>query len=344
MCSPDGAPAIDSLTTMKRWPDGVEETGVREALAEWGIDAASLAYAPVGFGDYHWNAVDVSGRWLFVTVVDLGRDPAPALAELRQAMDTAAALRDDFVVAPLRSVRGETARILGSRHAVSVFPYVEGTPGHFGQALTPRERGRVLDMLADLHRATPPHATPVPRLQPAARARLEEGLAETDRPWEGGPYAEATRALVAEHSAALRRRLAEFDALAAELDRESAEPVVTHGEPHPGNLVWQDDRCLLVDWKAVGMAVPERDLWMVATGPDDLARYAERTGRTPDPVALALYRLRWALDDVAGYVNGFRSPHIRDPDTDQAWSEFTDTAQHLADDFAWPSDPGDAAR
>ncbi|SDM21518.1 hypothetical protein SAMN05421874_14512 [Nonomuraea maritima] len=39
-----------------------------------------------------------------------------------------------------------------------------------------------------------------------------------------------------------------------------------------------------------------------AGGPYDRARYAAATGRTPDPGMLVLYRLRWALDDVADFV------------------------------------------
>ncbi|MGW3654418.1 hypothetical protein ACWD6R_01265 [Streptomyces sp. NPDC005151] len=67
-------------------------------------------------------------------------------------MDAASALREqqdlDFVVAPLPSVRGETVRRLGDRYGVSVFPYSDGVPGDFGQALAASQRGPVPDMLA----------------------------------------------------------------------------------------------------------------------------------------------------------------------------------------------------
>ncbi len=200
-----------SLTGMQDRPEGLDEPRLRHALDKWGIDAVSLAYAPVGFGDYHWTAVDGRERQWFVTVADLahkphcGDGPEAAFGGLRRAMDTAWALQHQgglgFVVAPLRTADGETVRRLGARHALSVFPFVDGAPGRSGQALTPQERGLVVDMLAELHRSTPPASAPVPRPDLSARARLEEALEELGRPWQGGPFAEPARALVSDCAA-----------------------------------------------------------------------------------------------------------------------------------------------
>ncbi|MEU8266150.1 hypothetical protein AB0B89_03205 [Sphaerisporangium sp. NPDC049002] len=181
---------------------------MRRALCAWDVDAVSLAYAPVGFGDYHWTALDARGwRW-FVTVADLtrkvqyGAGVADAWDGLGRAMDTAFDLRNhgklDFVVAPLRTAAGETLRRLGSRYAVSVFPFVDGAPGDFGQALSSDERGLVLDMLAALHRAAPPASAPALLPDLSTRATLETGLDELGRPWHGGPFAERARALVSD--------------------------------------------------------------------------------------------------------------------------------------------------
>ncbi|RVX43454.1 spectinomycin phosphotransferase [Nonomuraea polychroma] len=297
---------------------------MRPALREWGIDAVALDYAPVGFGDYHWVA---DGRW-FVTVVDVRRRSYDGLVH---AMETAAALREqarlDFVVAPLRAGDGTTLRQLDHhRYAMSVFPFEDGTPGDFGDEQSPEERGLLIDLLAELHRTPPPLSTPARPVELAGRSRLEDALRETNRSWLGGPYAEPARGLIAEHAPTLRRRLEELDRMA----EKGGEPVVTHGEPHPGNLLRRrDGRLLLVDWDTVGMAVPERDLWLVAKDPSDLARYADAAGRTPDPASLELYRLRWALDDVAEFVAWFRSPHGRTPDAEQSWDALTGTLEAL---------------
>ncbi|MGW6496332.1 phosphotransferase family protein [Nonomuraea angiospora] len=309
---------------MRDRPDSFDEGLLLPALGAWGIGARTLDYAPVGFGDYHWVA---DGRW-FVTVADVRRR---GFDGLRSAMDTAAALRAeaglDFVVAPLRTTDGATLlRLDRHRWAMSVFPYANGLAGEFGEEQPAGDRATIIDLLAALHATPPPLSAPPRPLELSGRAVLEQALQDTRRPWPGGPYAEPSRELIADHAGVLRRRLAEFDRTAA----GTGEPVVTHGEPHPGNLLRSGGRWLLVDWDTVGLAVPERDLWLVARDADDLARYADATGRTPDPAALELYRLRWALDDVAEFVEWFRSPHGRTPDAEQSWDALTGTLKSLA--------------
>ncbi|MEV6151767.1 aminoglycoside phosphotransferase family protein [Nonomuraea sp. NPDC052129] len=323
---------VDNLAGMKDRPAGVDERALRDALEKWGIEAVSLEYAPVGFGDYHWIAADTDGPRWFVTVADLTQKDQAGDGEsaLRRAMDTAVALRAqglDFVVAPLAAAGGETLQLLGPRHAVSVFPLVSGRPGEFGDRLAASERRRIVEMLAELHRTTPPPSTPVRPLRIPMRGRLEEAIEASGGVWRGGPYAEPARALVADSAGRLRERLAEFDRRVDEAG--GADLVVTHGEPHPGNVVMVEGGPVLVDWDTVGLAPPERDLWLVADGPDDLARYAELTGRRPDPEVMELFRLRWAIEDVALYVEDLRSPHELSADTREAWEALTGTVREL---------------
>lgn len=298
---------------MRDRPEGFDEQVLVHVLAAWGIDAVSLTYAPVGFGDYHWHAHGADGRRWFVTVArnDTG--------DLLAALDTAVALRDqglDFVVAPIGTTVAE-------RYAISIFPFVDGVPGEWGEVLTDRDRGLMLDVLAALHRTAAPYGTPVRSPELARRPQLEAAIAESGQAWEGGPYSEPARKLAAEGAGVLRRRLAQFDRLVERLG--AAARVVTHGEPHPGNVLRAGERRLLVDWDTVGLAVPERDLWLVAEGPEDLARYADAAGRVPDPVGLRLYRLRWYLDDLAIYFEDFRGPHGDTLDAQQAWEALTGT-------------------
>lgn len=365
-----------SVGCMKDRPTDLDEPALLRALAEWGLADARLTYAPIGFDDYHWIATDTQdrpgqserGRW-FVTVADLahkdhcGVTTQSALRGLRQAMDTAAALGAtegeapdaglDFVVPPLLTASGDTVRPLGpgGRYAVSVFPYVPGVAGSPEQSLTTRQRGPVLDLLATLHSTKAPPSTPVLSPELTARARLEDALSEVcrqpayvgaaERAAAPGPYAEPVRALLARHAVGLRGRLDEFDRLVTELSRSAARLVVTHGEPHPGNLLWPEadgnerapdaaeQRPLLIDWDTVGLAVPERDLWSVAQQPADFARYTAATGRTPDAFALALYALRWDLEDLTAYLGWFRSPHGHTPDTAAGWAGLTDIVSRL---------------
>ncbi|GLY80381.1 hypothetical protein Airi01_086480 [Actinoallomurus iriomotensis] len=322
------------MTGVRARPEDLDEERLLRALDAWGIGATSLEYAPVGFGDHHWIAAGGGEKW-FVTVADLRLKGEPdahaALRHLRAAMDTAAALRDlDFVVAPLPAAGGETVRPLGPRYAVSVFPFLAGTSGDFDRPRTESERGAVLELLAVLHRQAPPASAPVLGLELSTRDLLRSAL-DGAIGWAAGPFAEPARALLAGHARAIRRRLEEFDRLVEDVRTRGGAPVLTHGEPHPGNLLRYEDGHLLVDWDTVGLAPPERDLWSVAESPEDLERYADAAGRTVDASALALYRLRWDLEEVACYVDWFRAPHDRSPDTEEAWQGLRESVANLGE-------------
>lgn len=302
---------------MEALPEGLAERDLVRGLAEFGIEPESLVYAPVGFGDYHWV---VDGRW-FATVADVARK---SITGLRRAMRTAQSLREalEFVVAPLPAADGDVVVPLDDRYALSVFPHLQGTSGRFGERLGARERDDVLGLLAALHTCAPPEGTPVTDLAIPGRAELEAALRED---WAGGPFSAPARDLFAEHADALRAGLADFDRLAAET--RHLDLTVTHGELHPGNLLRTAAGHRLVDWDTVGLAAPERDLWLLG---DDLTRYTELTGHVPDPNALALHRLRWSLVDLAEFAALFRRPHTRTPDTDTAWRGLRRTLAELA--------------
>jgi hypothetical protein len=40
---------------------------------------------------------------------------------------------------------------------------------------------------------------------------------------------------------------------------------------------------------------------------------------TVDPARLAMYRLRWALDDISSFLHRLRTEHRRTADTEHAW-------------------------
>ena len=88
---------------------------------------------------------------------------------------------------------------------------------------------------------------------------------------------------------------------------------------------------MLVDWDTVGLARPERPLWLVAAETDHLLRrYTELTGRPVDPAALELYRLRWALDDISCFARNLRAAHRRTPDAEHAWQSLERTIAQIA--------------
>ena len=326
---------------MRDRPEGITERDVARALADgWDLAAWTLEYAPVGGGSYHWLATgDAPGDRRFVTVDDLddkgwlGRTRPAVLAGLRAAMDAAVTLRRraglGFVVAPEPAGSGETVRPVGDRHAVAVFPFLTGTPGDWGEPLPAPERGELIAMLAALH-AVDPGAVRLPRFEAGLswRGDLETALGELGQPWAGGPYAEPARELLAGTARTVRRQLDALDRWAPRL--AATEAVITHGEPHPGNVVHAVDGLTLIDWDTIALAPPERDLWMVATeSGDEVRRYTELTGRPVDPAGLEFYRLRWALDDLSCFVRDLRAPHRRTPGTEHAWEALEATLADL---------------
>jgi spectinomycin phosphotransferase len=322
-------------------PEGITERDVARALADgWDLAAWTLEYVPVGGGSYHWVAAGGAlGERRFVTVDDLddkgwlGPTRPVVLAGLRAAMDAAVTLRRQaglgFVVDPIPAATGETVLPVGDRHAVAVFPFLTGKPGDWAEPLPAPERAELITMLAALHGADP-GSVRLPRFEAGIswRGDLETALGELGQPWAGGPYAEPARELLAGAARTVRRQLDALDRWAARL--ASAEVVITHGEPHPGNVVHSAAGLLLIDWDTVALAPPERDLWSVATGSgEEVRRYTELTGRRVDPAMLEFYRLRWALDDLSCFLRDLRAPHHRTPGTEHAWEALEITLADL---------------
>jgi spectinomycin phosphotransferase len=296
-------------------PSGVDDEDLAAVLRDgWGVDDP-LTYRPVGAGSYHWTAGD---RW-FVTV-----DRATSFDLLDRSLRAAHALAGlGFVVAPVPSRDGRVLLPLGPAHAVSVFPLVDGVAGEYERHTDPAP---VLDMLIALHAAS----VDAPRAGLGLPAALRAIWPECDRPWTGGPYSEAARDLINRHRSRIAGWMAEFERLAGLLRGRDDRWVVTHGEPHPGNILRTPTGALrLIDWDTVRIGPPERDLWMLTPGglePDPadgdlLAAYRYATGRAVGADGLAFYRLSWRLDEIGVYACDLRREHGTGGDADEAIHE-----------------------
>lgn len=291
-----------------------------------------MDYLPEGAGAYHWKLTDQGGQVYFVTVDDLdtkdwlGSTRAVVLSGLGRALSTATALRHDagleFVLAPIPAEDGQPLRRLDDRYSVSVFPFLPGRSFAFGPYPDARLRTEAVELVAALHQATPVVRDRALAHAPSfgGRADLTVFLAEPDRPWNAGPFGETARQLLAERTADLARLVEAFDRLVARSIASLANPVITHGEPHPANLRSSGGQLYLVDWDTAALGPPERDLSLIAADGEDLDRYQRLTGRGVDPDVIKLYRLRWYLDDLASAVEMFRNPHQDTADT-RSWCD-----------------------
>lgn len=309
-------------------------------VSQWQLPAGRLSYLRVGHGDHHWALADGAGRRWFVTVVDFdggwrGTGRAAGLADLTAAMRTASALAShglDFVLAPLPTAGGAQVASLDDRFAVTVFPYLHGQAGRYSDPGTPAGRLELVGMLAAVHGATAAVAHLAPRRDcgPASRAQLDAAMDQLGSPWPGGPRSEPCRALLAAHEPAIRRVLARFDQLVTEVTSAGRPALVTHGEPHAGNLFSSAGHTWLIDWDTVGLAPPERDLWRFGRpGCAEFTRYTELTGRAVHGAAIELYRLRWQLDDLALFTGEVRAGHEGSADAEVAWA----AVNEIVEDF-----------
>jgi hypothetical protein len=110
--------------------------------------------------------------------------------------------------------------------------------------------------------------------------------------------------------------------------------VITHGEPHAGNVMITSGGLVLIDWDTALLAAPERDLWTLAE--DDAAlldRYAAATGRELDRDALSFYRLWFDLAEIGQYLGLFHGPHEQSADSAEGW---TNLRTHLQPAKRWP--------
>lgn len=313
--------------TVKSRPAHLGDDAIGAVVADgWGLRVEELHHLPVGGGAHHWSALADDGRRWFVTCDDLatkpwlGSDPEVVFDGLRSAYRTAVALRDaglPFVAAPVIAPSGTPAVRVDERHSVSVSEYVDGDAGGWGQRVPASRREELVTMLARLHLATPPGTTALRPFAVPGRAELDAALDDLGRPWDAGPFSEPARRALANHVEVVTQATAELDRLIDQLAAPDGRTVVTHGEPHPGNLIQTSARLVLIDWDTVALARPERDLWMI-DDPEAAIHYRQLTGITPEPEAMAGYRLLWALTDVAAFTVELRRPHRRDADGEHA--------------------------
>jgi spectinomycin phosphotransferase len=86
----------------------------------------------------------------------------------------------------------------------------------------------------------------------------------------------------------------------------------------------------------IALAQPERDLWWVISDDHDAARYSRRTAWAVNQDALALYRLRWGLDDIAEFLSEIRSPHLETADTLVSWAALQETLAAISKGLKTP--------
>lgn len=316
---------------MRTRPADIDDRQLIEAVRQrWGVAVDSLEYVAIGGGSHHWRARAAEQTDLWLTVDDLDDKPflggsrAAVFEALEQAITLSSELRNiglEFVLAPQLTTAGQPLVHVTERYTLAIYPFLEdGTTYRWGVPLPEVQRQHVVEMLIRLYQATPQvaaRARKVP-IELAERKTLEAAMHE---PCSDGPYAQEARRVLTTHVLQVKRMLDTFDGWVTELAERGNQNVISHGEPHPRNLMRVRDGLLLIDWDTVGLALPERDLWWLARdGPAGLERYTQATGHHVDEVALRLFRLRWQLDDLIWCVRSLCFARTETRDTQLAWN------------------------
>ncbi len=320
---------------MNTAPSDLDPVAITTALSShWEIEAALLTYLPLGFGSHHWLAETTGGGKWFVTVDDLRSEDVTQTADeghrrLSAALEIAKSLRDAadlaFVVAPVTASHGHVLVRINSNFSMAVYPHLDVAPTEFGEFRNPEDRDEALGLVGEVHTASARLDLSGLRrdtLTIPDRASLLAAMASLDQAWRGGPFAEPARNLLVARAAALHRKLVRFDSLVAAVPADVSEWVVTHGEPHGGNIVRTGaGQLVVVDWDTVALGPRERDLWMLVTESNgDWEAYRNVTGveSISEPLMDA-YRLHWDLWEIAIYVAWCRRPHEETEDMAIAW-------------------------
>ena len=61
----------------------------------------------------------------------------------------------EFVVAPVPTRDGQVVGSLDSRHALTLFPYIDAAPSRFDDPIDDGDRAAIIELLATLHTAIP---------------------------------------------------------------------------------------------------------------------------------------------------------------------------------------------
>lgn len=321
---------------MKTQPADLNGEEIANALSlHWGIDGVSLAYVPLGFGSHHWVANEPYGRKWFVTVDDLEADPAgrtdtESYDNLSNAFRTSEALRDraglTWVVGPTPARTGDPIVRLTNRFTLAVFAYLDVEPTEFGEFCNLADRDEAMRLIGAVHNATssvPLDALRRDTLNIPKRAGLHEALSTLDLDWDSGPYAARSQAYLRENADLVPMKLERFDRLVRLATDDPRNWVVTHGEPHAGNVIrTRTGDLVVVDWDTVAYAPRERDLWMMANDANpDWSAYRDITGVSSlSQAALEAYRLHWDLMEIAIYVSWLRQRHGQTEEMKIAWS------------------------
>ncbi len=278
---------------------------------DFGITAAGLDFLPVGRDANAWvyRVTGADGAAWFLKV-RRGPINEPGLLIPRFLQDQGI----DQVVAPLHSA-GETPWTTLDGFTLIVYPFLAGDTGYeigltdaqwieFGATLRRIHATQLPTDLTAQMRTETFVSRHVPMIS-ALSARLAAGDFDP-----ADVHQHALAAFWTARQAEIDWLLDRTEALSRHLRSRPMTPVVCHADAHTHNvLVDREGRLFIIDWDETILAPRERDLMFVGAGidgpkygPRETTLFYQGYGEvTPDPLAMAYYRIEWAVQDLGEF-------------------------------------------
>lgn len=298
-----------ALTSRLSAVPGAAAGRLEAVLARFGIDApVALERTAHGLLNRVWRVDAADGRrWVLKQYLDdAGHASSGAIAAQHRTIAALAACGLP-TVPPAVADDGRTL-VLQRGRRYALFPFVDGAPPGRLSATAAAELGTLLGRIhAELRRIQPPvlDPGPWPTADPEQTRRTITtllGAARARSPRE--PF----DALAEQR---LRERLVLLDAYASRRPHTRSAPPAgwVHGDFHPLNLLYRDERAVAVlDWDRLGVKPLTEEAVRAATqffcapgsGVLDLARvrryaraYRAASGHTPEQMAAGVHRVWW---------------------------------------------------
>lgn len=282
---------------------GVSTAGLSGILREfYDQPDVQIDFVPLGEDSWCYRSADL---W-----VSLRRDIDGHVPEAYLGACELAGSGLDYVLAPIPGSDGQVVRDFAG-YPLVVFPFRHVQQIDADSPLTMVEREVVLEQLRQLQTAsvttrlpTEDFSLPFERRLSDARARLAQGVSR-------GPFSRRAEALADRHADRIDRWCREIDEVARRCRRTDHQFVLSHGDPSGANFLRSGSDLLLADWGALRWAPRERDtfhltrtLGFPSDGRADFTRF---------------YELRWALSEVAEYLEVFSSDHVGTVNDQAMW-------------------------
>jgi len=280
---------------------------VRVLRDQYGASGHALEFMPVGEDSWSYRLDDL---W-----VSVRRDLRGHFPEAYETVSRLRELGNESLLAPLAGSDGKAVREVCG-HPVVVFPYVLAAPVAVPPG--PGELDQVIAVLSRLHRSRPDTDPGVEDYALSFEDDLDRAVDQASATGpDSGPYSTRVRRLIRRNHdrvASLRSELKDLAALCLASD----EPrVLTHGEPHPGNILRPVDGggLLLVDWTELRWGPPERDWYHVIS--------SFGAGPRCRPEFFRYYEIRWWLSEFAEYATWFLGDHVDGEEEPGMWERMT---------------------